>query len=709
MMRVLLLVCLLCSLGFVSAQDFDAPTITGLHPGEVAVIWQDFEAAYPGMAISSAIETRASAMDPFQTAVTTQDFLIHMKVEPGSTLDYRVVVRVSVDIFSELEEELVSGVTTFTASTQLLNAATAWQAPSVREVRSDSVLVEFFGVPLLPFAENSTYTVEGNTGSGFKYLATVLSRASDRYSIVLPYVEPGEPVQYRIVYDDVAVSPVVTFATSRFPTLAAVDANEETFIAVDDTYVEEMQPNRNHGLDPFMLAGRSKVYGDRLALMRFDLSTIAVNKRIVRGTLGLFVLNPVPFHVRVYMSLDGNWNEQTVTWTTRPAPLDFSLWEADGLPGKAALFEIPLDLLSDHATDVLNEWRTNPSQNFGLMVDVITLNDDFPFLQFGTQEGILPPASLTVELETTGPLPTPTPLPTTVPSPSASAGPTTSPLPTPTPLPSGSLLPPPPPTPTPTTSTSNPTPTPTPTSGGNLTPPPPPQPTAGPTPTPVPSVGPPIGTPLATPLPSTPATVVVTNEKGEVAASVNLAGSTGNTQLIAILFEPLPTVGVTFGSDVLSLTILDPELGVVQPGSDVQICFNSEGVPDKDKACLGFFDEAADKWRCEDECLKKRSNEVCGKTDHFTNFAILLTGSAASGCGAEDNGLIFDEIWQDILLVLVVVSVVVSACVCVCLVGMFVPGAQRLVYGEEGYRVHRMRSRQSTRGTGSSEDADGLL
>ena len=71
--------------------------------------------------------------------------------------------------------------------------------------------------------------------------------------------------------------------------------------------------------------------------------------------------------------------------------------------------------------------------------------------------------------------------------------------------------------------------------------------------------------------------------------------------------------------------------------------------------CLSFYDERKDKWRCEDKCLttvasKGTPNDstqeeslLCGKTDHLTNFALLLTGSDGEDpCGSgkvNDNTL----------------------------------------------------------------------
>ncbi len=59
----------------------------------------------------------------------------------------------------------------------------------------------------------------------------------------------------------------------------------------------------------------------------------------------------------------------------------------------------------------------------------------------------------------------------------------------------------------------------------------------------------------------------------------------------------------------------------------VEVCLRvDEGVSDLEGACLGFFDEKHGEWRCEDETLETREDTLCGDTDHFTTFAILLRG-----------------------------------------------------------------------------------
>ncbi len=70
----------------------------------------------------------------------------------------------------------------------------------------------------------------------------------------------------------------------------------------------------------------------------------------------------------------------------------------------------------------------------------------------------------------------------------------------------------------------------------------------------------------------------------------------------------------------------------------VELCFTLTNPPsDTSAACLGYFDESTKSWKCEDECLEsKGGGVVCGTTNHFTNFAILLSSGGSSKCDAEN-------------------------------------------------------------------------
>lgn len=68
------------------------------------------------------------------------------------------------------------------------------------------------------------------------------------------------------------------------------------------------------------------------------------------------------------------------------------------------------------------------------------------------------------------------------------------------------------------------------------------------------------------------------------------------------------------------------------------LCLKAD-VPAESGSCLGWYDGASKEWKCEDECLEQVSPSFwCGTTDHFTNFAVLLTGSSSdSKCSSDQN------------------------------------------------------------------------
>ncbi|MGV3624164.1 MAG: hypothetical protein ACO1OB_25325 [Archangium sp.] len=62
-----------------------------------------------------------------------------------------------------------------------------------------------------------------------------------------------------------------------------------------------------------------------------------------------------------------------------------------------------------------------------------------------------------------------------------------------------------------------------------------------------------------------------------------------------------------------------------------EVCVAVAPGTDAGAACLAYFEEGRGRWVCEDECLAAGSDgKVCGKTSHFTNFAILLDGASQS-------------------------------------------------------------------------------
>ena len=144
-------------------------------------------------------------------------------------------------------------------------------------------------------------------------------------------------------------------------------------------------------------------------------------------------------------------------------------------------------------------------------------------------------------------------------------------------------------------------------------------------------------------------------------------------------------------SDAVSLVLRNGAGEIIQPQEPVKICLLADRQQAGEDACLGFLDErGSGQWKCQDRCLQEKNNLLCGDTDHFTNFALLLTGGGGGGCGK--SSWIFRESWKDGVLL---GSFFGAALICIILIVAFsfCPLGSRCIRGKEGSRIHRLRHR----------------
>ena len=72
--------------------------------------------------------------------------------------------------------------------------------------------------------------------------------------------------------------------------------------------------------------------------------------------------------------------------------------------------------------------------------------------------------------------------------------------------------------------------------------------------------------------------------------------------------------------------------------------------------CLGFVNDEGE-WECGDNCLKQNSRgQLCGTTDHFTNFAILLSSNTKGGNGSCESS----EKYNNTIIILSICFVAVA-------------------------------------------------
>ena len=210
------------------------------------------------------------------------------------------------------------------------------------------------------------------------------------------------------------------------------------------------------------------------------------------------------------------------------------------------------------------------------------------------------------------------------------------------------------------------------------------------------AVSTPIIQPTSAPVDNGPIQIVDTD--GNVVVVVDFGGNENpDYTLTAVPAINNNDLGSSFiDSSLISLTLLDGFGFEAQPTQGVEICFEK---PQNDDACLGFLNEETSppRWECEDTCLEESDDGfLCGTTDHFTNFALLLSGGD-NGCEAE-NDLIFDEAWKDGVLIGAVTILILLCLLIATILLALTPLGDRILRGKEGRRVQKLR----TQSTGSS-------
>ena len=132
------------------------------------------------------------------------------------------------------------------------------------------------------------------------------------------------------------------------------------------------------------------------------------------------------------------------------------------------------------------------------------------------------------------------------------------------------------------------------------------------------------------------------------------------------------------------------DVTVIGDFGSATLCFDTDTGKTSD-SCLAYYDTKKEMWICQDKCLRKNSNnQICGETDHFTSFAILL-GGGIGDCTDDSYAYVTGSFGGDLILVGCVAGLVCVVCF-IFLIISFTPPGKRLIFGEEGLRVVNLRS-----------------
>ena len=148
-------------------------------------------------------------------------------------------------------------------------------------------------------------------------------------------------------------------------------------------------------------------------------------------------------------------------------------------------------------------------------------------------------------------------------------------------------------------------------------------------------------------------------------------------------------------SDIFDVSLANPNAVL---GGDVEICLKAKTK--RENLCLGYLDESKSppKWECEDRCLQIDDNGlICGETDHFTNFALLLdgNGSGSFDCGDDVDGWITNSWVGDFILIISCFAFCIVLGLIIVILGTLVPTFNQFIYGNEGHRIQKTRHASS--------------
>ena len=146
--------------------------------------------------------------------------------------------------------------------------------------------------------------------------------------------------------------------------IGTCNLDTQTFYPTDDASVKQYEPNTNYGTSYLVVrnkygGGGYPGYEDDL-LIKFDISDISAGAIITSATLNLYYNNwlsnnPAGRTLTMYKVTD-DWDEDTVTWNTRPS-YDSEMTSSAVVPGSPGIW-MEWDVTSD-VQDFVNGQQTN--------------------------------------------------------------------------------------------------------------------------------------------------------------------------------------------------------------------------------------------------------------------------------------------------------------------------------------------------------------
>jgi len=196
------------------------------------------------------------------------------------------------------------------------------------------------------------------------------------HNITIRGLESGRTYYFEIVSADMsgnkARSGEYKFKTRSSMPVTVVIGGEN----IEDAWLAKHLHFRNYGWYPWIYIGNTS-YGISRGIIKFNLSSIPANSKIIQAKLIVKINGPSPHGAPSNSSLSvhkvlNSWDEYEVTWDKRNKAENWNTSGGDFGPKIAEISNFsgyPTLVMNENITEVVKEWCEYPEKNYGFILE----------------------------------------------------------------------------------------------------------------------------------------------------------------------------------------------------------------------------------------------------------------------------------------------------------------------------------------------------
>ncbi|MCW3134979.1 MAG: DNRLRE domain-containing protein [Methanophagales archaeon] len=196
------------------------------------------------------------------------------------------------------------------------------------------------------------------------------------HNITIRGLESGRTYYFEVVSADMsgnkARSGEYKFKTRSSMPVTVVIGGEN----IEDAWLAKHLYFRNYGWYPWIYIGNTS-YGISRGIIKFNLSSIPANSKIIQAKLIVKIAGPSPYGAPSNSSLSvhkvlNSWDEYEVTWDKRNKTENWNTSGGDFGPKIAEISNFsghPTLVMNENITEVVKEWCEYPEKNYGFILE----------------------------------------------------------------------------------------------------------------------------------------------------------------------------------------------------------------------------------------------------------------------------------------------------------------------------------------------------